>query len=341
MAESLGTIDRRTSEQPLVVDSNGTRAYAEWTLKARSRVHALARMRTIGVFRGAVYKEIDNSVPDPFLMADRISVGVWDSINEQTQAGLGIYHVVTEYKPINNSVGGDEIEVDGSPVWTTEEGLTDVEIDSDIHGVPIVNTAQVPIEGVTAPEPTEFQIVEWIRSNENYFKAVKFSRQYRGKTNKSAFKGADPREVLCHGFKPQALDRKAFSGGGLIKYTARLEFSNSRRIRTTVLRGSFGPDGIRFRPVGVTKIPGFSKVLLSQGKVELNPLYDHNDVANYKKRHRLRPIMMTDEAGVQHPVSEPVLLSAAGNFVHRDEDRKPFSILVEGVEEEEFNNIGI
>lgn len=334
-------IQRQTATSQMDVSASGTRVPASWTLTASSRVNALARMRSAGVFYGAVYREIDNSVPDPFLVCTQILVAPYQGCPE----GLSdsVYQVDAVYSPINVSVADNSviIQVNGPAVWTMEEGLGSIAIDLDKTGSPIVNTAYTPIEGEQIPDPVEYQIAEWIRTGKNYFTEARWARQYRGKTNSATWKGADRREILCHGIKVEALDNFAFGGSGSVKYTAKFEFRSSRPTPAgSTIVVPTGQAARPFREVQLTSIPGFSRLLLSQGVLELNPDYDKDSV-DPRRKSKWRPITMLDSDGRKAAIGTPVLLNSSGIYERDDSRRKPCYILYENILETDLNTLRI
>ena len=332
-------IQRQSTTSPLIVSAQGRTVHASWTLTARSRVAAELAMRSIGVALLKPYREIDDSIPDPFLVCSEIVIDRY----EESPEGLAdsVYQVDAKYTPINGSSTkpGLELKVDGPAIWTVEPSSNSAPVDIDRNGYAITNAAGVPIEGASQPVTSEILVAEWIRSNVNFFAATAKSRTFTSHTNSTQWKGADAREVFCHGLQPQALDNFAFSGGGLVKYTARFEFKNSREIKAELLIPTGQPDR-PFKAANTKKVPGFSSVFLNQGVVELNPDYD-KDSLNSSKSSRYRAITMIDSEGRKAPISNPVLLNGSGVYETDDSRRKAYAILVESIEESDFNTLGI
>lgn len=335
------TINRVTVDQPYVVDKDGRKAVAAYETKAISRVQAELNARGVGLIRGAVYRDVDGSVPDLALRCATIQI---EPLNVEGIADVSWYSVLGIFEPATMSSfrHGVEIAIDGAAVWTTEGSLSSMPADRDRLGNAIVNTAKIPVEGISFPTPNEFQIAEWIRSNTNYFAAVALSRKFRGYTNSTAWKGADPREVLCHGLTPEALDNAAFSGGGLVKFTGRFEFANGQELTNATLLSPDNAGG--FKPyVGGKTVPGFSVAVLSRGTLELNPNFrEFRGGTDFDPKYhvRYRPIMGRDENGRPVPVQEPVLLDESG-FASRLSNPTPVAIVYEPGKQTDFNQLGI
>lgn len=330
---------RQTIDQPLEYTKKGLKSAAAWTVEAVSRMSALFQVINEGVDIGMPYVDVDGSVPSNTLLCSGINVQPWQGMNEGMSTS--VYLVVARYEDVTGSANQNtDIEVDGPAVWTTESSLSTIPTDIDRLGSAVVNTARVPIEGETVPEPTEFQTAEWIRSNQNYFDAARWCRKFRARTNSTDWKGAGRREVLSHGPIVQALDKKAFSGGGLVKFTGRFEFKRSRIIPGTLV--SWNESANAFVQLNSAEVPGFTAVRLSQGVQELNPDYDPvNLTQDVTKAQRYRPITMYDSDGRRHQVTTPVLLNQAGLFEHDDQVRKSIKVVYEIVEEFDLNALGI
>jgi len=336
-------IRRISTNEAYTIDRNSVRSpSAAWTLTAKSKVHAEQQLAAAGIAPDSPFADIDNTNPDSTLRLSSLSITPFEGMPEGLMSGttpITIYLATAKYASITASEfqQGTEIPVDGHTVWSTEESSNSRVIDTDRFGHPLVNTAEVPIVGKSIPFPEEVQVAEWIRSNSNYFEAAQMSRRFRSKTNSSPWKGADKREVLCLGIHPKALDKFALQGNGMVKFTARWLFTNSRTIGGTVVRrDNFGRG---FQVVNDTVVPGFTDTFLSMGTIEINPDFS-KDSTDPVKKNKHKPIIMGGAEGDQ-PISEPVLLNASGAYERDDALRKPVTILYENIEEIDFNELPI
>ncbi len=317
----MSFIEQPTTDS-LVEDREGFSVTREFNGKAKSKVDARLILRSQGIRIGVPYRDFLGNTPDPFLVAEEISINAFGR-ELITQESTGTFEAVITYRSLllTGSLGTNfELTPDGPAIFKSEASLENKSVDVDIKGNLIGNSAEVPFDPpATAPFPNEFVIAEFIRSNIKFEDALAFARQFRGTVNSKSFKGANARNVLCHNILPEALDFGAFRTGGLIKFTARFEFAKTRTIK------SDGED---------IKVGGFAITRVDKGRHEKNPNFKPN-VAN---SDFLRPISTRDREGNLIQVTEDIKLDGKG--AARPDGNQVVQIF-DVIEESDFNLIKI
>lgn len=319
-------------EQPtiggLVESKDGFVVPREFNGKARSKVDARLILRAQGIFLGAPYRDFLGETPDPFVVAEEISINALGTEIVSADA-IGTYQALITYRSqlFSKIEEGFELTPDGPAIFKSEASLENKPVDVDIDGNLIGNSAGVPFNPpATAPFPNEFIVAEFIRSNLKFGDALIFARRFRGTLNSKSFKGANAKNVLCHDILPEALNFDAFRAGGLIKFIARFEFARTRTIK------SDGKD---------VKVTGFAVTRVDQGRQELNKNFAPKATAGAPAdppSQALKHITIKDDDDIKIPVSEDVRLDGKGKARPLgDQVVRVFDV----IEESDFNLIKI
>ena len=172
----------------------------------------------------APYRNYRGDTPSINLVCLRQEV---DVMSYEGSDGTYIGTCIYGRRPGQVADDGTELEIDGDPVFTSESGLRQVNVDIDRDGNRITNTAGVPFDRPFSKlVPNEFLVIEFIR-NESFVDALARSRGVVGKLNNQGWLGAGAENVLCHELKPKPVDKIPVTDTAearLYKFSGRFEF---------------------------------------------------------------------------------------------------------------------
>lgn len=177
-----------------------------------------------GIRRGAPFRDVHGMIPDSYLICvDIKAVPVTPVVVD----GFGLYKVSVEYAYGSVAVQTAKPQTpDLSPKYKIEPNEESVPADIDIHGRPIVNAADEPIDPpLTKFKDRETLVVTWHKWARDYITVYASKRQYRKKVNATEIFGAPPKCLLCRDIRVDELNVPDQAGYYfMFRLTARLEF---------------------------------------------------------------------------------------------------------------------
>ena len=111
--------------------------------------------------------------------------------------GTGLYHVTATYSVPSLSSVASIPTIENVPVFDIEPSTESVLVDRDYAGLPLVNSANEPFEGVTKFKTTEVAVVRFFTSQyNNWIEARLAYRPFKDKVNANLAYGAMPKCLL-------------------------------------------------------------------------------------------------------------------------------------------------
>jgi hypothetical protein len=314
----------------LEIGEDGRKASRRFIIDADNKLHAEKLLRQQGVRRGSIFEDYSGNRPDSTMRCYNISIAPF--ADREIVGGGGSYTAIARYRPItqtdasrSGSTAIMELTPDGEAIYYTERSHTTSMVDTDRYGDAILNTAGVPFDTpFEIPKVEEIVVFEWIKSRTTMLSAITFSRQFLAKTNSTTWQGAEARELLCLGLMPKALDMDCYTNrGGLVKYTARIQWRDTRTIRGQ-------------------EVPGYTEARLSMGRSQKNASYDSND----PESPPVIPIIIGDiDDEDRHQAENPMPLDSDGYWIKdidtTDENKQPALQTFETIEEVDYSTMGI
>lgn len=185
---------REPSRSGNATDYRGARRVCSFTVQAASEEHALTRLvQEQGVAQGTVYINDAGVSPDPLCLCQSFA---FETLVAPPTNGEGLYRITAEYGRNTIARPGTRA-VDGNPVYRIDRQTISEPVDHDVHGNPIVNTAGVPIQGLTRIRIDKTLVVEWISKHASWVLALNVWGAYEGYVNDGVFAGAPAGCLLC------------------------------------------------------------------------------------------------------------------------------------------------
>lgn len=198
---SAPIVVRQKPPGPAVRDENGLTIPRRYSVYATSELNAENILRSFGVYRGAMFREDNGTIPQPYAICQRLTI---DAKIPAILGGIGEYIVDVEY----STQQGVQRAVPGGPaVFSIQTSLTTSTIDLDVNGKPIIMSSEEPLDPpLTAMIPSEVVHAEFYVKAASAMDAYAPLRPYNAAVNSSTLWGATRGCLLCHVFKPQASD---------------------------------------------------------------------------------------------------------------------------------------
>lgn len=288
------SVQEGTPYQPYTVSADGISYGRAFNVSATSELDAQSQLESAGVERLAVLTDAYGNTPDPRIKCRSIEIQARNPA--RTTGTTGLYDCRAFY-----SSAILEPEPDGFAVWEIESSLQEVEVDVDVDGVPILNSANEPIEGIRSPRPNEIVVARFRRTTMTFFQAVNWSRQFRGRVNSTTWQGADAKEVLCHTLLPRQIQDDE------IEFLARFEFKDSYT-------------------AGSETVAGWRTAVVDRGRRKITGT--SGGLTTYSN--------ILDDNG--KTIQDPVLLDGAGDVLPAGDD--PYILIFDTLPTIDFNTLG-
>jgi hypothetical protein len=253
---------------------------ASWTAIASSQSEALALLESAeGVRRGVSYRDEQGNIPDPYIICQRLPVR---ARSVAPVGGKGLYEITGYFHYPRARIA--PLPQPGQParIWV-ESQLESEEVEADILGNPLRNSAGDQFTGITRLRVARTLKLEWTVVAPNFAYVYGQFQQFEGKVNNDKFLGAEAGSLLCAPFEIEEM------------VWASQSFQDSTfRILATM---HYHP---RWRAADGQYYDGWTTVVANLGWHFLNE--------EGKRTH----ILLPDEQGNLQPARAPQYLSADG-----------------------------
>lgn len=317
------SVTEAPSRNPLKKTKDGYSGTREFNITgAIDKPDAFQQLFDFGLDIGLPYQDSQGNTPYPTTLISSLEVGPPPSGREVT-GGSGSYYGIVTYTDITgnengSSSGAGQLIPDGPALWSSRVGANTVQIDIDIHGSVIANSAAVPFQNVNGPVSTETLIAEWIVSQTSFQQASAFAATYNNTLNSSPFIGRDTESLWLQSMSPRSLTPIGFSTPGLIRYQATFVYK---------------------RPIFIERLnKSVSAHLLNRvdkGRQRLNEDWAPGD----DPTTQLIPITHVTTSGKEAPVSQDIMLDGNGQVL--EDPTNPIILFYDVIPSENHNSIGI
>lgn len=228
-------VTERIADSPSSQSGYGPRYQRAFTVLASSESDAREVLKgQIGIDEGTPYQDHQGKIPDQYcICVDRNA----RPITPVPVDGTGLFDVVCNFAYEDDQGYRRRIPANGQTRRYLRRSITSISVDRDIHGNPITNAADEPIDPPLQKLVVDkVLVIEWWKMFATWAHAEAYCSTYDGKVNSETYYSAPPWCLLCLGIDPEESPIMNSSFGMKpYKLTGQFQFQPTKVLK--------GPDG--------------------------------------------------------------------------------------------------